>query len=276
MTKFNLRTMTTADIPFGLRLSAQNHWNQLDADWRRQLELEPAGCFVAERDGAPIGTACCCVFDDIAWINLVLVERSQRGQGVGTALMHHVLRYLDGRGVASVRLDATALGQPVYAKLGFAGDFTLTRYQGTPQGGASHQDVCASTPADLPAMVRWDETVTKTRRERLLRMLVETGRKFVVAGEVRGFCFVRPGANAWQIGPLAGMPDAGAALLVDAAQRFAGQPVYVDVPDDHAAAVAQVRALGLTPQRSFLRMTRGRAVREDLTRLWASFGPEKG
>src|SRR5947208_15748616 len=110
----NIRTMTDADIPFGLSLSAQNQWNQLDADWRRQLDLEPTGCFLAVRDGTPIGTACCCVFGDIAWINLVLVDRAQRGQGVGAALMRHVVQHLDERGIASIRLDATQLGQPIY------------------------------------------------------------------------------------------------------------------------------------------------------------------
>ena len=86
----------------------------------------------------------------------------------------------------------------------------------------------------------------------------------------------RPGAHAWPLGPLQGSPAAGRALLIDAVRRFANQRVYVDVPADHAVATALVQALGLTPQRSFLRMTRGRSVREDLTRFWSSFGPEKG
>ena len=43
-----IRTMTYADIPLGMKLSAQNGWNQLEADWRRQFDLEPAGGFVAE------------------------------------------------------------------------------------------------------------------------------------------------------------------------------------------------------------------------------------
>src|ERR1051325_10661312 len=119
----DIRTMTPGDIPFAMRLKAQNGWNQLDADWQRQLALEPTGSFVAELGGQPVGTACACVFGDIAWVNFVLVDQVQRGQGIGAALMRHVLAWLDERGVPTIRLDATPLGQPVYAKLGFVGDF---------------------------------------------------------------------------------------------------------------------------------------------------------
>src|SRR4029079_9332548 len=98
----DIRTMTAADIPFAMRLKAQNNWNQLEADWQRQLDLEPTGCFVAEINGAPVGTACACVFGDVAWINFVLVDQAHRGKGIGTTLMKRVIQYLDDRGVATI------------------------------------------------------------------------------------------------------------------------------------------------------------------------------
>jgi GNAT superfamily N-acetyltransferase len=278
----NIHKLSAADIPFGLRLTAQNHWNQLECDWRRQLDLEPEGCFLAERAGLPIGTACCCVFDDIAWINLVLVDKAQRGRGVGTALLRHVVQYVEARGVvASIRLDATPLGQPIYEKFGFLGDFTLTRFEGTlPAAFQEAPGVEAMTRADLAAVCRLDEAVTKTRREKLLRLLIEAypeaARKFAPDGEMEGYSLARPGAHAWQLGPIQGSPQAGRVLVLDAARRFAGQPVYLDVPADHAEAVALAQALGLTPQRPFLRMSRGRRGRENLALLWSTFGPEKG
>ena len=166
----NIRKLTAADIPFGLRLSAQNHWNQLEDDWRRQLDLEPDGCFLAEN----AGTACCCVFDQVAWINLVLVDLPQRGRGVGTALMRHVIDDLDKRGMESIRLDATPLGQPVYEKLGFVGDFTLTRFEGT--FSSTTNDVPGVEPltrTDLGSVCDLDEAVTQTKREKLLRHVFE-------------------------------------------------------------------------------------------------------
>jgi GNAT superfamily N-acetyltransferase len=283
----NFRTMTTADIAFGMRLKAQNHWNQLEDDWQRQLDLEPDGCFVAEVRGVPVGTACCCVFDSVAWINMVLVDRDQRGQGVGTSMMRHVLQYLDERGIVSIRLDATVLGQPVYAKLGFTGDFTLERYEGilpsAPATGVMGEEGTAIEPlteADLSALFEFDQFITSTRRAELLRHLFtqhpKHAFKHTTHGQLDGYCLARPGSNAWQIGPIQASPPAGRALLLQAAVHFAGQPVYLDAPTANAEANAVVQALGLTVQRSFLRMTRGRKVAERLDHFWSSFGPEKG
>ena len=315
----NIRVMTADDIPFAMRVKAQNRWNQLEADWRRQLALEPEGSFVAELDSVPVGTACACVFGDVAWINMVLVEQQQRGKGIGTALMRHVLHWLDDRRVPTIRLDATSLGQPVYGKLGFTGDFTLHRFEGnlpsplrgrgaaaflpSPSGrgaggegpvflpsplrgrgaggeGAASCEISQLLPSDLSAISALDQSITQTSREKLLHSLQDAHptlmRKCTIANSLAGYAFCRSGSNAWQLGPILGTPAAGRALLLDAAERFAGECVYMDIPADNADAIAVAQALGLTVQRSFLRMTRGRRIVEDVHRTWASSGPEKG
>src|SRR5437870_5411367 len=127
---FHIRPMTVADLPVGMRLKQQAGWNQTEADWRRFLALEPDGCFVAERDGAPVGTTTTCTFGPVAWIAMVLVDPAVRGQGIGKALMRHALAYLDRCGVRSIRLDATPMGQPLYEQLGFQVEYPLARYEG--------------------------------------------------------------------------------------------------------------------------------------------------
>ena len=239
----------------------------------------------------PVGTACACVFGNIAWINFVLVDQAHRGKGIGSALMKHVIQYLDERGVASIRLDATPLGQPVYTKLGFVGEFTLERYEGVlPQSESDHYlprreggaRVVPLAPDDLPAVIAMDEAVTGTRRERLLRRLFEeapgNALKYAPGGEFKGYCLWRPGSNAWHIGPLQGSVGAGLHLLSHVARRLTGQRVYIDVPKAHEVACIIAESLGLTLQRPFLRMCRGESVveREHLHLFWASFGPEKG
>ena len=123
----HIRTMTNDDVPLGMHLRDQAGFNQTEADWRRFLDLEPDGCFVAELDGEPVGTVTNCVFDRVGWIAMLLVDRGVRGRGIGTRLTEHALAYLDARGVFSVRLDATPRGRPVYEKLGFAAEYELAR-----------------------------------------------------------------------------------------------------------------------------------------------------
>ena len=77
--------MTAADLPLGLCRAAG--WNQIEADWRRFLDLQLDGCFVAELDGASVGTTTTCVFGRVAWVAMALVAEAVRGRGVGAALL---------------------------------------------------------------------------------------------------------------------------------------------------------------------------------------------
>ena len=66
-----IRPMTVDDLPAGLRLSRQAGWNQAEADWRRFLDLQPDGGFVAELEAQPVGTVVTIRFYHVAWVAMV-------------------------------------------------------------------------------------------------------------------------------------------------------------------------------------------------------------
>lgn len=276
-----IRPMTVADIPSGMKLKEQNLWNTLPEDWRRQLDLEPDGCFVAELDGQVVGTACACIFDTVAWINLVLVNQVHRGRGIGTSLMRTVLAWLDERKIPSIRLDATPLGRPIYEKLGFAVEYELTRYEGVmPVLPAELADEWVTVPDTtvLPRIVQLDQRVTGANRDKLMHYLNRRQSLFMVRRDedVVGYASVRPGSRAQHIGPCIGDPPACRELLSAIAHTLANSSVFIDIPVAHADANSFATALGLTPQRRLTRMGRGVRVHEQLDQYWCSFGPEKG
>jgi GNAT superfamily N-acetyltransferase len=273
-----VRPRTAADVPLGLRLCRAAGWNQVEADWRRFLALQPDGCFVAELDGDAVGTATACVLGGVGWIAMMLVAESARRRGVGTALMNAALAFLDDR-VPTVRLDATPLGRPLYERLGFVEQFELARYEGAPQPISEIVEVVKAPPDQWEALAALDETATQADRRRLLfRLFAEQpdAVRMVRRGDrIVGFASVRLGERAIQLGPCIADAEAGPLLLADALRRCAGRRVYLDVPVGHAAArIAE--AHGLTVQRRLTRMVRGVAVCERLDWFWASSGPEKG
>jgi GNAT superfamily N-acetyltransferase len=276
----HIRAMIVRDVPLGMRLKQQAGWNQTEADWRRCLDLEPDGCFVAELDGEAVATTTTCVFGLVAWVAMVLVDAAVRGRGIGTALMRHALAYLDGRGVRSVRLDATPLGQPIYEKLGFAPEFQLARYEGTLPAAPAVGGVIPANPEDREELLHIDREVTATDRRKLLLRLFEERPEAVhlarVAGRNEGFLTVRPGSRALQIGPCIAAPGVGPRLLQDAWHRYAGQGVFIDIPTANRMAIQLAEAQRLTVQRRLVRMGRGEPVHERLEEVWASSGPEKG
>ena len=281
----HIRPMTKADIPLGMRLKEQNGWNQLEADWQRQFELQSDGCFVADIDGAGVGTACGCSFGSVAWIAMVLVDSTCRNRGIGSALLRRVIDYLDNSGVTSIRLDATPAGQPVYEKLGFFAEFDLVRYGGkiSPNETAVTKTDCRiemATAADLPAILELDRQVTGTDRERLLqRQFQEYPEEMrVVRGTngVDGFLGARPGSRAWQFGPCQGSESACSALLFDALMRHRDETAFLDIPVDNVAARTLAEAFGLSAMRPLKRMGRGPTIHEQLDKFWTSYGAEKG
>jgi GNAT superfamily N-acetyltransferase len=277
-----VRRMTAADVPLGMELKRLAGWNQTEADWRRLLDLEPDGCFVAELDGTPSATLGTCVFGAVAWVAMVLVHPRVRGRGLAKALLAHALDYLERCGVSSVRLDATPMGQPLYARFGFAVQYSLWRHEGVlPSAGdepVSHVET--APPEQYEEMVRRDREVTQTDRGKLLlRLFAERPAAVRVVrqdGRVAGFLAERTGTEALLLGPCVATADAGRALLLDAFARHVGERVFLDVPERNRHALTLAAARGLTVQRQLVRMCRGTPLEENTTELWASSGPEKG
>ncbi len=276
-----IRVMNLEDVPLGCRLKDAAGWNQSRADWQRLLALEPAGCFVAEWAGRPVGTTCVTRFDAIAWISMVLVDAEHRGRGIGTQLVRHALAWLDECGARTVRLDATELGRPVYEKLGCVGEYEVARWEGTAGGGRLGPEITLAADSHLEPITALDHQATGTRRGPLLaRLFAERpqGMRVVVAqGRISGFSGVRAGGRAWQIGPVVALDaSSGSALLDTAFSDHQGQTVFLDVPLPNRPAMQWAEARGLRMGRQFLRMVRGRPVADRPEQIWASFGPEKG
>jgi GNAT superfamily N-acetyltransferase len=74
---------------------------------------------VAEAGGEVAGVAAGALFAGTGWVGGVAVVPAHRRIGLGGALTEAIVEFLEGRGAATVLLHATALGRPVYERLGF-------------------------------------------------------------------------------------------------------------------------------------------------------------
>src|SRR5882757_3579374 len=169
--KVVLRNMTVEDIPAGLRLCRASGWNQLESDWRVFLNWNPPACRVVERDGNIIGTIAALRYGDFfSWLSMVLVEPSERGAGIGTQLVQEGLAMLRED---CVRLDATPLGRPIYARNGFVDEYPLSRMTATVHGAAVPTSARPMREEDLAHVLPHDRVVFGADRSRLLRALFQ-------------------------------------------------------------------------------------------------------
>ena len=281
-----IRAFTQSDVPFGMELKRLAGWNQLEADWRRFLALQPDGCFVAEAGSVPAGTATTTQYGlRLGWVGMVLVLPQMRRRGVGTALLRHCIDDLEARGVACVKLDATPLGKKLYDTLGFVDEYLLARWQAaaTPPVGPRSDEVQPLGPDDVAELSEYDGPVFGADRREHLALLIDQGPGGCFLhrnerGHIDGYLCSRPGANAAQIGPwVAEDAAAGEALLVAGLGPLAGEAVFLDVPMARPGPSALVGRYGFETQRPLIRMYRGENAHPgDPARVFAFCGPETG
>ena len=259
--------MRPSDLGFANSVRALAGWNQTDQDWRRFLHCEPEGCFVAEWDGSPVGTATTtCYSSELGWIGMMLVHPDYRQHGIGSALLRHCLDHLRARGVRGVKLDATPLGQVLYERFGFQPELTLTRWEILSAqlilGAPSSSEVQPGKAEDLEQIAALDREAFGTLRIGLLGQLANGCAHFVVQRgfnrEITGYGMARKGSRAFYLGPVAAkLWGNGTAIIERLLSMLPGQPVFWDVFDGNAAATALARTLGFTAQRHLLRMFHG-------------------
>jgi GNAT superfamily N-acetyltransferase len=85
---------------------------------------------LARLGGAPVGAASLFAAAGQGWVTNVGTIPAARGRGVGTAVTAACLAISAGRGDPSSWLAASAMGEPVYARLGFRTVGRLTHHAG--------------------------------------------------------------------------------------------------------------------------------------------------
>jgi GNAT superfamily N-acetyltransferase len=267
MSEVSLRRMTASDLAAADELRRLVGWNQTPQDWQAMLELAPNGCFVALKGTQLVGTVTTIRYGrPLGWIGMMLVHPEHRRQGIAARLMAEALKHMHGLSIPCAGLDATPAGLPVYEKMGFVAEWTLTRWQRStaPESAAAPNHgmaVRAAVEADRPALVELDAGAFGVPRPQLIRSLVHRSVAALVwpaRGQPVGWGLLRPGANALYLGPIACSRSAGALILAEALlARASSQAVFWDIPDENSIARGAAQSSGFAPVRPLTRMYLG-------------------
>lgn len=237
---------------------------------RRYRALGADSWLLALRDGAPAGVAGMIDYDGAyAYVGLVGVLPSEQRRGIAGALMDAVLALAEARGVATLLLDASDAGEPLYRKLGFVVEDTVRLFVKNPH--ARFAPPRAARPMareDLAAVAALDRVSTGADRSRLLGIYLDEApdRAFVVPGPegaARAYAF----AQRFAVGPWAATdPTAADAALVAALACDFPDGLTIASPSANATVAALLGPRGFAHARSLAHMRLGPPVarRRDL------------
>jgi len=277
-----VRLLVAADIPAAMRLKEAAAWNQTEADWRRLLSLEPNGCFGAVRDSQLVGTTTTTIYGELAWIGMVLVEPQQRRQGIAAQLVNVALEYLSGK-VETVKLDATALGQPVYEKLGFEVESEVERWSGSATSALTEvEGQPVLDQAAVRELLELDRTAFAADRSHLIAQLLTEACVAPVLlraadGALTGYALARDGSKKTYVGPVVAKDRQVIGTLLDQMfAQLAGREIYIDVNKECVADTRMLSERGFVKERDLVRMVKGRAGRKTSPLVVAIAGPEVG
>ena len=268
-----LRLLTEKDVPAAMELSVQAGWNQTPEDWRMLIQLDVKGCFGVEVEGQLVATTTLlCYGRALAWVGMVLTRVEWRGRGFARNLLATALARADQLGIATVKLDATDQGQPVYEKMGFRAEQPVERWfrEGSSRTGQRtvSQEILNKTSLDL------DSEAFGTDRLHLLR---ELGKRSAISTTTGAYLFSRPGRVSDYIGPCVAKNREAAQRLIEARIRdSSAKSWFWDVISQNRDAISLAQELGFKPQRHLLRMVRGKELSGNDNLIYAIAGFELG
>ncbi|MGZ2487728.1 putative N-acetyltransferase YhbS [Rhizobium pisi] len=218
-----------------VQLSRQAGWPHRLEDWQMALILSQGA--VAIEGGRVVGTVLTTSYEaDCAAINMVIVDESMRGRGLGRRLMDAALEIAGSR---PLRLVATEQGLPLYEKLGFQKTGAIWQHQGVAGKIAALPGTEAATAGDMDAITELDRRAFGADRRRLLSYLAASGEFAVMRrnGRVCGFAVLRTFGRGEVIGPVvAGGLDDAKALVAHFIVKRPGQFLRVDTTVDTGLA----------------------------------------
>jgi predicted N-acetyltransferase YhbS len=259
----SIRTLTLADLQVadGLNQAAFETQESRIADMQRYLEAQPDGWFLAESHLGPLGMVGAMNYYNSAYIGQLAVLPEFQRMGVGSALMQHMLAWMQKIKVPSVLLDASKKGFPLYTRLGFSVQDTTSLYAlNQPTNNQADCSRCTILlREELDELAAFDSAVFPGNRSRLLTILQRDLPNNVLLirdeeGRISGYLFIQ-GAK---LGPwVSTNPQDSESLLQAALSWDLSGPPFTIVPDGNRAAAVLLGRYGFKPVRTIRFMVRG-------------------
>ncbi|HVA33419.1 MAG TPA: GNAT family N-acetyltransferase [Candidatus Baltobacteraceae bacterium] len=257
-----IRAASEREVQIAIRWAAEEGWNPGLADASRFYSSDPHGFFIGLIGGEPVATVSAVRYgDDYGFLGLYIVDPRMRGRGFGWRIWQAAMAHMGDRNVG---LDGVVAQQHNYEKSGFRLFYRHVRYQGVAENGSPDPCLVDLAAVDFEELAAYDRRMFGADRRAFLLRWIDQPQGAAMGireGErLTGYGVIRACGYGYKIGPLfASSPPAADLLFGGLCTRVAQQPVFLDVPDANAAAIALAQRHGMSPVFETARMYTQRA-----------------
>jgi predicted GNAT family N-acyltransferase len=261
------RPLSRGELDTLLDWAAKEGWNPGIDDAEAFWAADPEGFWGIETEEGLVGGASIVSYAGKAgFVGLFIVKPEWRGCGLGREFWRFFCERLVGRlqPDAPLSLDGVFAMQPFYAASGFV--FTHRNLRMAGVGVAARPDSRLVELKTLPfqTVSDFDHAHFGARREAFLQHWITPpgglGLGFVGkdGDRLEGMGVIRPCRSGFKIGPLfAAEPEVAESLYTALSSHAAGQPIFLDTPENNQAALALAARHGLKEAFGCARMVRG-------------------
>lgn len=240
------RPLTRPELDVILGWAANEGWNPGRHDAEAFRAADPDGFYGLEIGGQLIGSGSAVSYGDrLGFVGLFIVRPEWRGRGHGRQLWDGLIATLRERldTDAPAALDGVFAMQDYYARSGFVFSHRNLRMEGIGQPGPSAASLVELGTLPFADVCTYDRLHFGAERVEFLRRWIQPAEGLALGylreGKLTGVGIIRPCVRGYKIGPLFA-DDAGIAedLFTALSARAAGQPIFLDTPENNPAAVA--------------------------------------
>jgi ribosomal protein S18 acetylase RimI-like enzyme len=286
MSSLTIRTMSRDEIEIALDWAGAEGWNPGVCDAAPFFAADPEGFLIGFIGTEPVAVISAVRYGaDFGFIGLYIVKPGYRGEGHGRSIWQAAMARLAGR---TIGLDGVVAQQGAYRRSGFHLAHRNVRYEGSGGGMADAialpADLSLTPLASVPSaeLERYDAAFFPAGRSAFLRSWITqpgtTGLGLVRDGRLLGYGVLRSCRKGYKIGPLFAdtSPDAESLFLALRAAATDGAPIFLDVPECNAEAVALAQRYGMQVMFETARMYAGPAPAMSIERTFGITSFELG
>lgn len=252
----------------GIRLLQPDGWGDILPSI--QFYVESDRCFpVKFVDGNVIqGIGTAIIHGETAWLAHIIVGEEYRGKGIGSIITKSLVDSIQHTPCKTALLIATALGEPVYKKLGFKKETEYAYLKRDTLLAAGPTSSVGFQEKYQGAILAMDERVSGEKRSWLLRPHLHNARLIIESNTLQGFYLPSLGDGLI----IANTPDAGQALV----QLKCSSDVKIMLPVDNTAGLKFLTDSGYTQYLTGTRMWLGDPLQWHPEKLFNRIGGNLG